>query len=154
MPRSLLRGSLLVGDIRNWEECDQLACFGLRNVVQRHPEAVLPHCRTWVQSEDKWIRRFGVAVLTSLPKDNTYQPSEREFAILEAVMADEAREVQDAVAWALREISKRRPAAVANYLRRHARSVNRHTRRIVRQALKALPEEERVTLQELLTTET
>jgi 3-methyladenine DNA glycosylase AlkD len=140
--KTLELAASFVGDIRNWEECDQLACFGLRNVVQRHPEAVLPRCQTWVQSEDKWTRRFGVAVLTSLPKDKAYEPSEREFAILDTVMADEAREVQDAVAWALWEIGKRHPAAVAGYLRRHARSANRHTRRIVRQAMKALPDEE------------
>lgn len=139
-----------VCDIRNWEECDQLACFGLRYVVQRHPEAVLSHCRTWVRSEDKWTRRFGVAVLTSMPKDKAYCPSGEEFAILDAVIADEAPEVQDAVAWALREIGKRHPAAAANYLRRHARSANRHTRRIVKQAMKGLPDEEQAALQTLL----
>lgn len=139
-----------VGDIRNWEECDQLACFGLRNVVQRHPEAVLPRCQTWVQGEDKWTRRFGVVVLTSLPKDKAYGPSEREFAILDAVMADEAREVRDAVAWALREMSKRDPAAVAGYLRRHAQSASRPTRCIVRQAMKVLPDEEQEALRALL----
>ncbi|MFQ6059177.1 MAG: DNA alkylation repair protein [Anaerolineae bacterium] len=141
-----------VDDIRNWEECDQLACFGLRYVVQRHPEAVLPRCENWVRSEDRWTRRFGVAVLTSLPKDKTYQPSEQEFAILDAVMADEAREVQDAVAWALREIGKRHPAAVAGYLRRHAQDASRPTRRIVKQAMKKLPHEEQEALRILLET--
>lgn len=139
-----------VGDIHNWEECDQLACFGLRHVVQRHPEAVLPRCQTWVQDEDKWTRRFGVAVLTSLPKDKGYRPSKQEFAILDAVMADEAREVQDAVAWALREICRRDPAVVAGYLRRHAQGASRHTRRIVKQAMKKLPDEEEEAIQVLL----
>jgi len=148
--RTLELATSFVGDIRNWEECDQLACFGLRNVVQRHPEAVLPRCQTWVRSEDKWTRRFGVAVLTSLPRNKGYRPSEREFAVLDAVMADEAREVQDAVAWALREIGKRHPAAVAGYLRRHAPGASRPTRRIVKQAMKALPDEEQEAIQALL----
>jgi len=139
-----------VGDIRNWEECDQLACFGLRFVVQRHTEAVLPRCQAWVRDADKWTRRFGVAVLTSLPKDKMYQPSEQELAILDAVMTDEAREVQDAVGWALREIAKRNPAAVTGYLRRYVSSANRATRRIVKQALKALPAEEQGTIRALL----
>ena len=148
--KTLELAASFVGDIRNWEECDQLACFGLRYVVQRHPEAVLPRCQTWVQSEDKWTRRCGVVVLTSLPKDKGYRPSEREFAILDAVMDDEAREVQDAVAWALREIGKRDPAAVAGYLRRHAQGVGRSTRRIVRQAMKVLPGEEQEMIRALL----
>jgi 3-methyladenine DNA glycosylase AlkD len=148
--RTLELAVSFVKDIHNWEECDQLACFGLRYVVQRHPEAVLARCQAWVRDEDKWTRRFGVAVLTSLPKDKGYQPSERDFAVLDAVMTDEAREVQDAVAWALREIGKRHPAAVAGYLRRHASGASRPTRRIIRQAMKVLPDEEREAVQTLL----
>jgi 3-methyladenine DNA glycosylase AlkD len=148
--RTLEVASGFVGSIRNWEECDQLGCFGLRDVVQRHPEAVLPRCAAWVRDEDKWTRRFGVAVLTSLPKDKGYRPSEEEFAVLELVMADEAREVQDAVAWALREIGGRHPVAVADYLRRHAPGAGRVTRRIVKQALKALPAQDRKALRRLL----
>ena len=111
---------------------------------------MLPHCGAWVQDEDKWTRRFGVAVLTSLPKDKGYRPSEREFAILDAVMPDKAREVQDAVAWVLREMSWRGSAAVADYLRRHAQNANRPTRRIVKQAMKKLPDEEQEALRALL----
>ena len=147
--RTLELAASFVADIRNWEECDQLACFGLRNVVQRHPEAVLPRCQTWVRSGDEWTRRFGVAVLTSLPKDKGYRPAGREFAVLDAVMADEAREVQDAVAWALREIGKRHPGAMAAYLRRHAPGANRHTRRIIKQAMKVLPDEDQEAIRAL-----
>jgi len=106
-----------VGSICNWEECDQLGCFGLRSVVQRHPEAVLPRCMAWVQDQDKWTRRFGVAVMISLPAAKGYRPCEREFAVLDVVMADEAREVQDAADWALRKIGGRYPAVVGEYLR-------------------------------------
>ena len=150
--KTLEMAASFVGDICNWEECDQLACFGLRNVVQRHPEAVLPRCQAWVQDEDKWTRRFGVVVLTSLPKAKTYQPSEQEFAILDAVMADESREVQDAVAWALRKIGNRDLAAVAAYLRHHAADAGRSTRRIIKQTLKALPDEEQEAIRALLET--
>jgi len=132
-----------LGSIRNWEECDQLGCFGLRNVVQRHPEAVLPRCLVWAQDQDKWARRFGVVVMTSLPVDKDYRPSEQEFAILDTVMADEAREVQDAADWELRKIGGRYPAVVAEYLRRHARGAGRSTRRIIKRAMKVLSEEER-----------
>ncbi len=148
--RTLDVASSFVGDLRNWEECDQLACFGLRNVVQAWPDLVLPRCKVWVKSPDKWARRFAVAVLTSLPKDEGYRPSEREFDLLDQVLFDPAREVQDAVAWALREIGKRHPEAVAGYLHRHARSANRYTRRIVRLALKGLPEAERASVERTL----
>jgi 3-methyladenine DNA glycosylase AlkD len=148
--RTLDLAASFVGDITNWEECDQLACFGLRNVVQRYPELVLPRCAAWVREQGKWARRFGVVVLTSLPKDRAYQPSERELSILDAVMADEAREVQDAVAWALREIGKRHPAPVAGYLRRYASSEDRATRRIVRAGMKVLPDQEQAAIAALM----
>ena len=51
--RTLEVAASFVSSIRNWEECDQLGCFGLRSVVQRHPEAVLPRCSAWVQAQDK-----------------------------------------------------------------------------------------------------
>jgi 3-methyladenine DNA glycosylase AlkD len=141
--RTLSVVTSFVKTLRNWEECDQLACFGLRCVVKRYPDHVLPWCDRWVKSEEKWTRRFGVAVLTSLPRDKDYQPSKREFEILEQVMTDPVREVQDAVSWALREIGKRHPSPVFDYLRRYAKSANRFTRRIVKQALKALPPADR-----------
>ncbi len=151
--RTLELAASFVDDIRNWEECDQLACFGLRYVVQRHPEPVLARCRDWVQDEDTWTRRFGVVVLTSLPKGKsgkTFRPSEREFAILDAVMDDEAEEVQKAVAWALREMCKRDPTAVDGYLRRYVRSTSPPTRRIIKEAMRKLPDEEQVALRMLL----
>ena len=148
--KTLEIASALIVEIRNWEECDQLACFGLRHVVQRYPELVLPWCERWVKVEEKWARRFGAAVLTSLPKEKDYRPSDRECKVLDWVMADPAREVQDAVAWALREIGKRHPEPVVDYLKRYAKSTNRFTRRIVKQALKVLPQAEREAVQALL----
>lgn len=148
--RTLEIASTAMVGIRNWEECDQLACFGLRYVVQRSPELVLPRCERWVKSEAKWARRFGAAVLTSLPKEKGYCPSGREFEVLDWVMADPTREVQDAVAWALREIGKRHPKPVVDYLKRYAKSANRFTRRIVKGALKALPQADRGELETLL----
>ena len=148
--RTLEVAASFVADIRNWEECDQLACFGLRDVVLRHPEVVLPRCMVWVRDEDRWTRRFGVVVMISLPMGKEYQPSEDEFAVLDVVMADEAREVQDAVDWALRRIGKRHPAVVAEYLRRHARGAGRSTRRIIKRALKVVPDEEKEKIRALL----
>lgn len=142
--------SSFVPSLPNWEECDQLAMFSVRAVVQRRPEPVLPRCEEWVRSDEKWTRRFAVAVLTSLPKDASYSPGEREFAILEHAMEDEAREVQDTATWALRGIGSRHPAAVIGFLTRCVPTLSRPTKRIVRQTLKALPEDDRNRMQALL----
>jgi len=148
--RTLEVAASFVGSIRNWEECDQLGCFGLRSIVQRHPEAVLPRCLTWAQDQDKWTRRFGVVVMISLPAAKGYRPCEQEFAVLDVLMADEAREVQDAADWALRKIGERYPAVVAEYLRRHVQGAGRSTRRIIKRAIKVLSEVEREEIRALL----
>ncbi len=124
--------------IRNWEECDQLGAFGLRHAAQQHPAIALPHCRAWVRDANPWVRRLGVVTLTSVPKEGGYAPTDAEFAILDTVMADEERVVQDAAVWLLREITRRDPAAVSAYLGRHVASKHRATRRIVNEALKVL----------------
>ena len=148
--RTLEVAASFLGSIRNWEECDQLGCFGLRSVVQRHPETVLSRCLAWVQHQDKWIRRFGVVVMTSLPTSKGYHPCEQEFAVLDMVMSDEAREVQDAADWALRKVGGRNPVVVAEYLRRHAKEAPRSTRRIIKRAIKVLSEGEREEIRALL----
>jgi len=148
--RTLEVAASFVGSIRNWEECDQLGCFGLRSVVQRHPETVLPRCVAWAQDQDKWTRRFGVVVMISLPAAKGYRPCEQEFAVLDVVMADEAREVQDAADWALRKIAGRCPAVVTEHLRRHAQGAGRSTRRIIKRAIRVLSEGEREEIRALL----
>jgi len=125
--------------LRNWEECDQLGAFGLRYVVQRRPELVLPQCEQWLLDSDLWIRRLAIVTLTSLPKTKAYEPSPKELALLDAAMQDEAREVQDGVMWALRELAKRNPSVVEKLLLQYMGTSFRATRRIVRQAVKSLP---------------
>ena len=111
---------------------------------------MLPRCIAWVQDQDKWTRRFGVVVMISLPAAKGYRSCEQEFAVLDVVMADEAREVQDAADWALRKIGGRYPAMVAEYLRRHAQGAGRSARRIIKRAIKVLSEEEREEIRALL----
>jgi len=136
--------------IRYWEECDQLGAFGLRHVVQQHPAIALPHCCAWVRDANPWVRRLGIVTLTSVPKEGGYAPGPAEFAILDTVMADGERTVQDAAVWLLREITRRALGAVAAYLRRHAASEHRATRRIVKEALKALSAADQESIRALL----
>ncbi|MCK5585573.1 DNA alkylation repair protein [Candidatus Bipolaricaulota bacterium] len=125
--------------LRNWEECDQLGAFGLRYVVQRRPELVFAQCEQWQLDPQLWIRRLAVVNLTSLPKAKDYEPSSRELALLDVAMQDNAREVQDGIIWALREMAKRHPAIVKRFLLRYVTTSHRGVKRVLRQASKSLP---------------
>ena len=54
-------------------------------------------------------------------------------------MRDEDPDVKRAVAWILREMGKREPQTVFNFLREWSPGDNRHTRWIIRQGMKKLP---------------
>jgi len=138
---ALRLGVSFVGDVADWAVCDQLGSIGLRPIAIQHPDAILPLCQGWVQDANSWTRRFGVVVLVGMTRDKGYQVSEAELRVLDWVMADPAPAVRKAVAWALREMSKRDPAAVAAYLCRHAEDANRHTRWIVVNGMHKLPAE-------------
>jgi len=136
--------------LRNWEECDQLGAFGLRFVVQRRPELVFPQCEQWLLDSDLWIRRLAIVSLTSLHKAKDHRSSPEELALLDVAMQDEAREVQDGVIWALRELAKREPSIVEGFLLQHMGTCLRATKRVVRQALTLLPLETQRSLKDKL----
>jgi 3-methyladenine DNA glycosylase AlkD len=140
----------LVPDIRTWEECDQLGCFGLRFVTQLHPEEVLPRCTAWVRDSRSWTRRFGIVVMTALPKVRGYHVGERETDVLDHGMNDDAREVRDAVGWVLREMAAVDSVSVTSFLTRHAARASPTTRRIILQTLRRLPESQRVAVRDAL----
>lgn len=69
--------------------------YGIEPIVYSHPELVLPLSEKWIQSTDKWIRRFGVVTLLGYKRVKT---SKKVFELLNMVMEDKERDVRKAVA--------------------------------------------------------
>jgi 3-methyladenine DNA glycosylase AlkD len=88
-------------DLDNWSVCDSLAMYGVEPVVYCSPELVLPLSEEWIQSTNKWIRRFGVVTLRGYKR---VKATDRVFELLDMVMADKDRDVKKAVSWILREM--------------------------------------------------
>lgn len=148
--RSLQLIRSFIGDISDWAICDQLAMFGMKPLITGHPTGGLPLCRNWAQDDNKWIRRFGAVALYSLTKDKKYQLGRREFLILELLMEDRDKDVKKAVAWILREMSKKESQMAFEFLVSHAEGGCKDTRWIVREGSKKLPGEDRERLLSLL----
>ncbi|MGB7002000.1 MAG: DNA alkylation repair protein [Halobacteriota archaeon] len=107
--------SSVLHDLDNWAVCDNLAMFGVEPIVYSNPELVLPLSEKWIKSENKWIRRFGVVTLRGYKK---VQTTKEVFEILDLVMEDNEKEIKKAVSWILREITKKNPDEVAEFLTR------------------------------------
>jgi 3-methyladenine DNA glycosylase AlkD len=128
--------SSVLPDLDNWSVCDNLAMFGVEPIVYSNPELVLPLSEKWIKSENKWIRRFGVVTLRGYKK---IQTTNDVFKILDLVMEDTEKDIKEAVSWILREITKKNPDEVAEFLTRWAKaSPNKDARWIIKDGMKKL----------------
>jgi len=122
--------------LNNWANCDNLACFGMEAVVFQRTDEVLPLCEQWVRDENKWIRRFGVVVLRAFQKADV---PERVFEILDLVRQERDGDVKKAVAWILRDLSKRHAARVIEFLLSWAQTEpNKDTMWMIKNGMKKL----------------
>jgi len=119
----------VLDNLGNWSVCDNLAMFGVEPVVYQNPELVLPLSEEWTKNKNKWIRRFGVVTLRGYKK---VRATDEVFKILDAVMEDEDRNVKKAVSWVLREITKKNPDRVAEFLKKWTTHLGRDTKWMIR----------------------
>jgi len=132
----------------NWANCDNLACFGMEPIALQMTNEVLSLCEQWVRDENKWIRRFGVVVLRAFGKADL---PEQAFEILGQVMTDQDSDVKKGVAWMFRDLSKRHPARVFEFLLGWAQSdPNRDTIWIIKNGMKKLTADQQRQLVEAL----
>jgi len=135
-------------DIDNWSVCDNLAMFGVEPIIYHHPELVLPLSEKWIKDDNKWIRRFGVVSLRGYKR---IQISDKVFSILDLVMEDEDKDVKKAVSWIIREITKKNPKEVTNFLMKWAKlNPNRDTKWIIKDGMKKLSNEQQKNILGLL----
>jgi 3-methyladenine DNA glycosylase AlkD len=108
--------------------------YAVEPIVYSNPELVLPLSEKWIQSSNKWIRRFGVVTLRGYKRLPT---TDKVFQLLDRVMEDKDRDVRKAVSWILREITKANPDKVAKFLTKWAKAnPNKDARWIIKDGMK------------------
>ena len=128
--------SSVLPDLDNWAVCDNLAMFGVEPIVYSNPEIVLPHFEKWIKNNDKWIRRFGIVTLRGYKRIKT---TDKVFELLDMVMNDNEKDIKKAVSWVLREITKKNPDEVAEFLTKWAKAnPAKDTRWIIKEGVKKL----------------
>ncbi|HEY59617.1 MAG TPA: DNA alkylation repair protein [Anaerolineae bacterium] len=128
-------------DLDNWSVCDYLAMYGVEPIVYSNPELVLTLSEKWIQSTNKWIRRFGVVTLRGYKRVPT---TEKVFELLDMVMDDKERDVRTAVSWILRDITKRNPEEVAKFLIKCAEAnPNKDARWVIKDGMKKISDDKK-----------
>ena len=125
-------------DLGDWETVDALALRVIVNLAKQNRREVFQLLREWTASNNKWVRRLAMASIATYIRA---RPSDAEHClkIVENLMEEEDRDVRKAVAWALREISKKNPRKVYDFLQKYINSRNKNTRWIVKEGSRKLP---------------
>ena len=128
----------VLNDLSDWESVDALALRVIVNLAKQNKQEIFLLLKEWVGSKNKWVRRLAMATIApyirAKPKD-----AEPCLGIIEKLMEEKDRDVRKAIAWALREVSKKNPKIVYEFLRRYVDSTDANTRWIVKEGSKKLP---------------
>jgi 3-methyladenine DNA glycosylase AlkD len=105
--------------INSWGSVDMFGCY-LAGPAWREHQVSERLIHSWVRSKDRWWRR--AALVSTVPLNNkarggTGDPV-RTLKICELLVADRDEMVVKALSWALRELAKRDPDSVREFLRR------------------------------------
>lgn len=125
-------------DIDNWSICDVLATQGLRGIIASHKDEILDLALGCIKDKNKWIKRFGVVTIVELAHNKKLEIPRGVFDIIAPLMTAGDSDIKKAVAWALREISKREPDVVKGFLKNYQDSQNKNIQWIVREGSKKL----------------
>jgi 3-methyladenine DNA glycosylase AlkD len=118
-PRSLKAKSLeeLGHGNNNWGAVDAFACY-LAGPAWREGQVSDALIRRWTRSRDRWWRR--TALVTTVPLNNKARGGRgdtlRTLNICKLLLTDRDDMVVKALSWSLRELSKRDPKSVRQFL--------------------------------------
>jgi 3-methyladenine DNA glycosylase AlkD len=88
-----------------WEDVDRLAMDALEPIVRKKPEEWLSAIGSWLEDENKWVRRAGVIVIGRLPlKRPDY--ARQCLGLIERLLYDEDEEVKKAASFAIRLMAR------------------------------------------------
>lgn len=122
--------------ISSWSDVDMFACY-LSGPAWREHQLSDSLIATWTGSKDRWWRRAGV--VSTIALNNTARGGkgdvDRTLTICRLAMNDRDDMVVKAVSWSLRELAKKEPRAVEEFVKRHAEQLAPRVLREVRNKL-------------------
>jgi len=107
----------LIKYISNWGECDDFCTHAFGELICQKPELVTN--LTPLAKHDGFLVRRGVAVML-IPsiRQNKYRET-NPFQVCDLLMFDEHKSVLQGYGWTLKELSRKEPELVFDYLQKH-----------------------------------
>ena len=139
----------VLNDISDWEICDQLALRVVVNLAVENQREIFSLMHGWIKSKNKWIRRLAIATIPPYIRAKKTE-SKICFELLDRVMKEKDKSVKKAIVWALREITKKNPEAVFEFLKKWAKVDDKNTKWIIKEGMKKLPNNEQEKLKSLI----
>jgi 3-methyladenine DNA glycosylase AlkD len=136
-------------DISDWKICDQLALRVIVNLAVQNQKETFSLMHEWIKSKNKWIRRLAV---TTIPPYIRAEKTESKVCLelLDEAMKEEDKDVKKAIGWALREVTKKNPKSVFEFLKNWAKVDDKNTKWIIKEGMKKLVRKEQEKLESLL----
>lgn len=139
----------VLNDVSDWEICDQLALRVVVNLAVENQREIFSLMHGWIKSKNKWIRRLAIATIPPYIRAKKTE-SKICFELLDRVMKEKDKSVKKAIVWALREITKKNPEAVFEFLKKWAKVDDKNTKWIIKEGMKKLPNNEQEKLKSLI----
>jgi 3-methyladenine DNA glycosylase AlkD len=139
----------IIDSISDWEICDQLAVRVVANLTVQNKDEMFSLMQEWINSENKWIRRLAVATLAGYIRKRKMD-SKKCLQLLDGVMKEKDKDVKKAIGWALREITKKDPKSVFEFLKKWAKTKDENTKWIIKEGMKKLSNKEQEKLKSLI----
>jgi 3-methyladenine DNA glycosylase AlkD len=102
----------------SWEDCDNMM-EGIEPLIRKEPELYLTMLDSWLQDENKWVRRCALTVIGRLPMkrpDYTAQCLDMVVPCLD----DNDQDIKRAASFAIRMGARGDIEAVLTFIRTHA----------------------------------
>ena len=108
--------------VTDWGGCDDFSTHAFGRLVYQYP-ATLPQVMAWTPSANRWLRRASAVVLIyGIRKGEFFSAA---FQIADALLTDSDDMVQKGYGWMLKEVSKRTPLPVFDYVMARKRTMPR-----------------------------
>lgn len=109
--------------IDNWETCDQLSSNIVTSIVV-NDISLIGKLKSLAKSSNLWKRRFAVATVANMNHRGRQFP-DQTLTICKILIGDTELMVRKAVGWSLRELSKKSPELVFDFLKNNKKYISK-----------------------------
>ena len=102
--------------VDGWGSCDDFCTHAFGSLIRQYPEHI-PNVMKWTKSSNRWLRRAAAVVMIYSVRRG--ENLDTAFQIADLLLTDQDDMVQKGYGWMLKEVSKRDPMSVFNYVTAH-----------------------------------